>query len=516
MDAANTTEPASMPTTRFGRFFYAQEIPYGLAVIRVLMPLVLLAVVLPRWRHARELFSADGAAAPMAVNYGYFDFLPELPGAAVVGLTTALVFFLFASSIGWYTRFSLIVSTVLYTYLNMLDSLSSMTKYSVIATHAMFLLSLSNCGAIWSVDSWRKGDWKRNPWPGGTSVESLAFPAWPRRLMQLFIGIVYFGAAVTKMHTPAFFSGDQLRFWMMSNVNNDNPLGEYMTLFPTLIALSAYIAIVWEVLFVFLAWRGWWRPLMLTLGMCFHVMTTFTLGLYIFPLVCITIYFSFLTADDVRAAARFWRRCRRKLGWTWKFGTFIEAQVGRLTFPRLQRCPAPVVFGVVTMVIVLLGIEAEYWLDPYGERRAEGPYQLTEVDHAYVQRLYLPASRIRESDKFLSFDVGTRLVNGNLANRRTVFSHGECLLAQCAFNPPHEDMWVECNLHDAADSPVDRVGQVVTRSMMRCNFTYTLFEDLEPGKYSLVVKSGGREIARRPILLQRRSTSTRSMSPVAN
>ncbi|GIT28627.1 MAG: hypothetical protein Ct9H300mP1_06730 [Planctomycetaceae bacterium] len=55
-----------------------------------------------------------------------------------------------------------------------------------------------------------------------TPLHLRGFPAWPRRLMQLLIGLIYLGAAITKIHTPTFFSGDQLRFWLMTDVNNSN------------------------------------------------------------------------------------------------------------------------------------------------------------------------------------------------------------------------------------------------------------------------------------------------------
>ena len=102
-------------------FFFAEEVPYGMAVVRMLLPAVLLLVMVPRWFHARELFSIDGAAAPLADNYGYFDFLPVPSGPMAVALATLLVLTLLTSSLGWCTRISLGVSLVLYTYLNLLD-----------------------------------------------------------------------------------------------------------------------------------------------------------------------------------------------------------------------------------------------------------------------------------------------------------------------------------------------------------------------------------------------------------
>ena len=162
-------------------FFLAEEVPYGLALCRMVLPPILLYVVLRRWPHAREFFSTDGASAPLANNYGYFNMLPVPSGTVAVILMTLLVVLLVTTMIGWRTRISVIGCLVIYTHLNMLDCLSTFTKYSVIASHVLLLLSFSHCGAVWSVDAGRA---RR----GATPPAPPRFPAWPRRLMQLLIG----------------------------------------------------------------------------------------------------------------------------------------------------------------------------------------------------------------------------------------------------------------------------------------------------------------------------------------
>ena len=75
----NQVEPGNGMASRQGlrtsirEFFFAPEVPYGLALCRMVLPVILLYVVLRRWSHAREFFSTDGAAAPLADNYGYFN-----------------------------------------------------------------------------------------------------------------------------------------------------------------------------------------------------------------------------------------------------------------------------------------------------------------------------------------------------------------------------------------------------------------------------------------------------------
>lgn len=477
-------------------FFFAEETPYGLALVRILLPLVLLLVMVPRWFHARELFSLDGAAAPLAENYGYYDFLPVPNGTVAVAMATVLVMTLLTSSLGWCTRLSLVVSVFLYTYLNLLDCLSTLTKYSAIAAHGLLILSFSQCGSVWSVDSLlRRRSLKEdvNDPPSKSAV-------WPRRLLQLLIGIVYLGAAFTKMHTPEFFSSDQMRHWLMTNVNNANPVGEYLSLYPASLVVSAYATIIWEVLFVFLCWKGWGRATMVGMGVLFHLGTTILLGLYIFPLVCFAIYTAFLEQRDIDQLAGFFRSLERKgLKLAGHFRSFGQSAAGLL--PAMTQRQTSVAFGVAVVLMATGGIGIEHQLDPLGARRAEGAWELKEIDSAVAQSMLRQSERIRESDKYLSFDIGTDLLGGVLINRQDSFHHGEALVAQCALNPPHEDMWIECNLHDADGRIIDRVGQVADRNMLRVSYAFVLPESLVAGTYYLVIRSGGREIFRRPITL---------------
>ncbi|MEZ6045620.1 MAG: HTTM domain-containing protein [Planctomycetaceae bacterium] len=271
-------------------FFHKEEVPFGPALFRMALPFVLFLTMSIRWQWSRELFSADGAPAPLAVGYGYPDLTPLLPGTVVVALHTLLLFSMICSIIGWRTRTSLFLTWGIYTYLCCCDGMSTMTKYSIISSHMLLLLALSNCGKVWSVDSWLE---KRKEKKNGVfrSIDDYPrFPIWPRRLMQLMIAIVYFGAAITKIHTHGYFNGDQMHFWMNTNINNANPFGEWLTLFPGVVVLMGYIAIVWEFLFIGVVWTRWGRLVAIGMGISFHAMTTLILGLYIFPLVCFSCY----------------------------------------------------------------------------------------------------------------------------------------------------------------------------------------------------------------------------------
>ncbi len=499
-----TTSNSSKSPSKISQFFFAEEVPYGMALARIFLPLVLLIVIVQRWPDAREIYSADGAPASLWTHYGMASPLPELPGSVAVALFSVLGISLICSSLGWYTRISLVISMVLYLYFNLMDCISTITKYSVIASHAMLCLSLSRCGDVWSIDAWRRKREQPATSLGDLSqINLLKSSAWPRRCLQLLIGYVYFGAAITKMHTPAYFNGDQLMYWMMTNYNFSHMLGEYLTLVPSILVLFAYVAIVWEVLFIFLCWRGWGRLFMLSLGVTFHLMTSLTLGLYIFPLVCYCTYFSFVGEAD-------WNRF-----FDWFAGRkdkfqFLVTPISALrertqwAFERMAQWPVPSWAGFASLLVcvAVFGVEAEYHLDPYGLRAEDTTHELKELNPVRVAEMLKTSTPMNVKDTVFAFDIGTTFIGGTLVDRRSSFRQGEQIHAQCLLQPPHADLFFEVNLHDAEDRVIEEIGQVVPREASRANWFYVLTESYSTGTYYLVLKSAGREIARQQFELQ--------------
>lgn len=501
MDGMPATGLPGLIHQRVKDFFYQKEVPYGLAMVRILLPLAMLLPMLQRLPWVRELYSTDGATVQLSAIYRFGNWLPEFSGSVVVGLYVLMLFCLISSSLGFMTRLSLCLATALFTYFCLLDAISTITKYSVIATDAMLVMCMANSGAIWSVDSWLA---KRrvNFWPGEPVIERPRVAVWPARLIQLLIAFVYFGAGITKIQTEAFFSGDQMRFWMLTNVNFNNPVGESMALMPAVLIISAYVTVVWEMAFIFTVWGGWQRPVMLFIGVTFHALTCLMLGLYIFPLICISLYFAFLRESDVRILAAIYRRFRRRSGWRPSRPAELEAARGRrLPIPAALRLPAPVTFAVLAGSTVLLGIEAEYRQDIYGARSPDGPPALPELDRRTVQTMLSASEPLREEDKFFSFDVGTTSIGGILADSRREFTYGDVILAQGSLNPPHEDLLVECEVVDDQDRVIHHFQTFVTREKLRCDFYYRVGADTAPGRYAFVLRSSGKEVARRPFEL---------------
>lgn len=510
-----TLKKRSSLSDMYNQFFFKEERPFGLALIRILLPVVIFIDFFPRWFRARELFSLDGAAAPIWMSYGVPDWLPLFSGGTVVAMMTVLMFLLMTLSVGWCTRFSAIGVTLLFTYISSTDSISTMSKSSVINSHVLLLLSLSNCGSVWSIDAWQKKRKFLNDHPGSSaSYRSPNGCVWNRRLIQLLIGIIYFGAALTKMHTAAFFTGDQMFHWSLTELNHHNPLGEYIALnMPMVLVFAAYVTIVWEVLFLFLAWgRGWGRFFMISIGVIFHILTCLMLGLYFFPALFCILYCSFLEEEDIRnftLRVRYWKVNSK---WATALGASLLKWKPAIKIPQVNFVPQVVVFTVVLCLFTIAGIEAEYQFDHYGERRPEGQHTLVEIDPAEAKRMLTPSSVIRRKDSVLDMSVGTVSIANFLANPRTEFEQGECVIVQASFSPPHPDMIVECSLYDSDNRIVHRNPQAILRDTLRHQYYFTFDASFAPGEYTFKLESNGEKLMSKKINLKERYVH----SPVAN
>jgi hypothetical protein len=226
-------------------------------------------------------------------------------------------------------------------------------------------------------------------------------------------------------------------------------------------------------------------------------MTLLTLGLWLFPVVCIGSYLSFLNEADVAWFDRLFTRWRER-------GRGMSAAVGRLFRPRewpllpaLNPTWAQAAFAVLAVITACGGVAVEYKLDRYGMRRPEGPYALKELDPNYVAEELRPSERIRNEDKVLLFDIGSRVLSGAVVDRRTEFRQGDIMKAECDLVPPHEDLWLTCELEDADHHVIDTTGSTVSADSMRAIFDYNIGDSMAAGDYSLVLKIGTDEIIRR-------------------
>jgi hypothetical protein len=264
----------------------------------------------------------------------------------------------------------------------------------------------------------------------------------------------------------------------------------------------SYVTIIWEVTFLFLAWKGLGRTICLALGASFHLGTLFMLGLYIFPLVSIPIYFAFYREAEYERLFVVLRQWRMKFGGVDRAFARVERSLAVVSIPKNAGTWAQPAFYGLLAIVAVGGVALERRLDLYGERRPEGPYELTVLDREFVETtLLVPVKPLRNQDKFNALSLGTFKVGGVVADSRTTFRQGDRMLAQAILAPPHEDLWVDFGLHDGDDKAIDVVGMPATHEMLRTECPFMLPYSLEPGEYSIIVKCAGKEVIRRKFTL---------------
>jgi hypothetical protein len=275
-----------------------------------------------------------------------------------------------------------------------------------------------------------------------------------------------------------------------------------------LLLACGYATAVWEISFPFLVWRPMGRFIALGVGILFHIGTWLTLGLHIFPLVCISGYLSFLMEEDIVALRRFVHRLRIP---TSLLG-LPRFAVSRLIEMRPASMSASILWVALAAFVAVASAEADYRIDLYGMRNVDGLMPLAQMDPEVARKMISVRRPVREKDKFFSFDIGTLTVGGQLSNRLQQFEFGETIIAQCNLNTPHDDLWVECVVEDDQQRIIDSSGLFVARESLFACFKYEIGNKLVPGEYWMVLKSSGNEVARRPFTLTGDPQSLPTMS----
>jgi hypothetical protein len=323
------------------------------------------------------------------------------------------------------------------------------------------------------------------------------FPAWPRRLLQLLVGIIYLSAAATKLHMPSYFSGDQMLYWMLTDLTEDHPLGKHVALYPAFIPVMAYGTLIWEIGFVFLSWRGYGRACMLGIGIVFHALTWGLLGLAVFPLTYLCLYLAWVNQNDVARWSALLCGLRRPLAsWTSAALSPLRRAAGHVGV--IQSATA---FALFLAATAFAGVEIERRSDVFGQRLAGGRPALRPVSADRVAKLLNQSADLKTEDKVFSFDLGSVMLGEYVVDRRSEFEYGEQAIVQCSLTPPHADLWVEFNLLDAEGRIISRHGQVVPREQLRSSHSVTLDRDLPAGDYQWVLRLDGRDVACRPFSL---------------
>ena len=98
--------------TLFGsirEFFFAEQAPYGLALVRMFLPAAALAPMIQRFGRVRELYSTDGAPQQMFELFSQGTPMPVLPPSFAIAVYGVMIFALICGVFGFRTRLAFLI-----------------------------------------------------------------------------------------------------------------------------------------------------------------------------------------------------------------------------------------------------------------------------------------------------------------------------------------------------------------------------------------------------------------------
>ena len=288
------------PLRAWNAFWFGSISARPLGVFRILLGLIALAnfailsVDMDYWLTDRGLLRAGEARAVAGpLKYSPLQDVQDPATVHAVMAAGALASVLF--TIGWHTR---VVSVLLY-LLNL-----SVFHRNVICVGGpdsltqvlLFYAMLAPCGAAYSLDA-RRAARRR-----GTAAEPLV-TAWPVRLVQLQMCLIYFNTAMLKCNGGSWLRGQALH-WVMQCAEIRRFDFSFLTQYPAVVNLLTFSALFIEFSMVFLLWFRASRRYAFAMGVSLHAGILLFVNAPLFGEMMIACYMLFLDPDELDALLR--------------------------------------------------------------------------------------------------------------------------------------------------------------------------------------------------------------------
>lgn len=270
-------------------WFGARDQQRRMAVFRSVLCGVYFVFFLIRTPDLDFFFSNDGIMQshllheglfPMEYRYSIFD---VIPGHAAL-LTGHLIFLgcLLMMIVGWFPRLAAAIAFFLHVSF-MHRNIAVSFGVDLIATFYLFYLIFSDASFSKKTHS-AKDNWV-------SDLGSVSY-----RLCQVQLCVIYAYSGIEKLKGVSWWGGSALWDVLANPMLIKADFG-WLVHFLPILALMAYLTLLWEVYFPVLIWIPKWRPWMLVFGVLFHVGIAVSVNIPFFSLMMMSFYILFIDRE---------------------------------------------------------------------------------------------------------------------------------------------------------------------------------------------------------------------------
>lgn len=282
------------------RFFMGAMDLRILDVVRRCYAVLLLLNVGLLWPD-RHLFFGQDSYLPAEVvfdlvdadTFNLYSFVPDSPLAITLALGLLAAAGL-ALLVGWFPRIAALVAFVLLVCVQHANIMLFDGEDIVFRLFAFFLIF---------VPPWRK----LQPAPcdvGNDPATARGYPAWPLRLFQLQICIIYFCTAIQKSNGSPWLDGTAIYFAIRLDDMTKFALPEVISESIGWLKVLTWSTMLFEFAAPLLIWWRKTRWFCIVSAVLFHLGTDYAMNLHLFHWIMITGLLSFVRYDELEAAAR--------------------------------------------------------------------------------------------------------------------------------------------------------------------------------------------------------------------
>ncbi|MFM8220423.1 MAG: hypothetical protein ACKOJF_16030, partial [Planctomycetaceae bacterium] len=207
---------------------------------------------------------------------------PGPPAGVAVAAQSLLLFAALSLAGGWQTGCSLSLCGLLLAWLRPLDLSWTFAKPTVAWLHMLLLLGLGECGGsprLFQPASPRPAD------------EGSGLARW---LLRLLACQIYAGAALTKLQSGWFASGELLQYSLLDRQYGGTAWGQWLAATPGLTRPLSLATLVLEIVFPVLVWVPQCRRWMLLLAVLFHLSVGACLHVALFTPTMLVLLLAFI------------------------------------------------------------------------------------------------------------------------------------------------------------------------------------------------------------------------------